>query len=183
MGLGDFFKRLSGGDPNKEGDALMFVFGRDQHFCRRKVEAGGSHFQDNSRLQAYYSSRGCIGEHIRKSNGRTRPLGPISIGYELITGLWSFPLLNWNPKMVVTGDAGKGKGEVDSESNMVLDNGFAEGFALASQKQDRAAWMKQLTTVLLLAVLGAALLFLMIGMQTGVIPNFLSSIPRFIRGG
>lgn len=175
MGLGGFFKRLTGGDPNKEGDALMFVFGRDQHFCRRRIEAGGSHFQDNTRLQAYYSSRGCIGEHSRKSNGRARPLGPISIGYELITGLWNFPMLNWQEKMAV--EAGK------SESDMVLDNGFAEGFAMAAQKQDRAAWMKQLTTVLLLAVLGASLLFLMIGMQTGVIPNFLSSIPGFIRGG
>lgn len=175
MGLGNFFKQLTGENPNKEGDALMFVFGRDQHFCRRKVEAGGSHFQDNTRLLAYYSSRGCIGEHIRKSNGRSRPLGPISIGYELITGLWSFPTLNWHEKMAV--EAGK------SESDMVLDNGFAEGFAMAAQKQDRAAWMKQLTTILLLAVLGASLLFLMIGVQTGVIPNFLSSIPKFIRGG
>lgn len=181
MGLGGFFKKLSGGDPDKGEDALMFVFGRDQHFCRRKVEAGGSHFQDNDRLLAYYSSRGCIGEHVRKSNGRARPLGPISIGYELITGLWNFPLLNWNPKMAVEGD--KGKSEANSESNMVLDNGFAEGFALAAQKQDRAAWMKQLTTVLLLAVTGALILFLMIGLQTGTIPNFLEAIPKFIRGG
>lgn len=171
MGLGGFFKRLSGGDSNKEGDASIFVFGRDQHFCRRRVEAGGSHFQDNTHLLAYYSSRGCIGEHIRKSNKRARPLGPISIAYEPITGLWNFPMLDWHEKMAV--EAGK------SESDMVLDTGSAEGFAMAAQKQDRQAWMKQLTTILLLAVLGATLMFLMIGMQTGVISNFLSAIPKF----
>lgn len=175
MGLGDFFKRLSGGNPTNNGDALMYVFGRDQHFCRRKVEAGGSHYQDNERLLAYYSSRGCIGEHVRKSNNRARPMGPITVGYELITGLWDFPMLTWHEKMAV--EQGK------TESDMVLDTGFAEGFAMAAQRQDKAAWMKQLTTVLLLTVLGASLLFLMIGMQTGAISNFLSAIPRFIGGG
>lgn len=169
-----FLKRLIGGNPNKEGDALMFVFGRDQHFCRRRVEAGGSHFQDNTRLLAFYSSPGCIGEQIRKVNGHSRALGPISIAYELITGLWTFPMLNWHEKMAV--EAGK------SESDMVLDNGFAEGFATAAQKQDRAAWMKQLTTVLFLAVLGVFLLSLLVGMQTGMIHNFLSAIPKFIHG-
>jgi len=174
MGLGGFFKKLSGGNPGKEGDAMMFAFGRDQHFCRRTVEAGGSHFQDNDRLLAYYSSRGCIGEHMRKANRRARSLGPVSIAYEPITALWNFPMLDWNAKMPV--EQGK------TESDMVLDTGFAEGFAMAAQKQDRAAWMKQLTTVLLLAVLGASLLFLMIGMQTGAISNFLAGIPAFIGG-
>ena len=102
-------------------------------------------------------------------------MGPISIAYEPITGLWHFPMLNWHEKMPV--DAGK------SESDMVLDTGFAEGFATAAQKQDRQAWMRQLTNVLLLAVLGATLMFLMIGMQTGAISNFLTAIPKFFRGG
>jgi hypothetical protein len=175
MGLGEFFKKLSGGNPAKEGDAFMYMFGRDQHFCRRKVEAGGSHFQDNVRLLAYYSSHGCIGEQVRKVHNRTRPLGPVSIGYELITGLWDFPMLNWHEKMAV--EAGK------SESDMVLDNGFAEGFAMAEQKESRQAWMQQLTTVLFLAVLGFFLIVLLIGMQTGVIGNFLAAIPKFIHGG
>ena len=174
MGFGGAFKKLTGGEPDKGGDALMFVFGRDQHFCRRLVEAGGSHFQDNTRLMAYYSSRGCIGEQIRKANGRRRPLGPISIAYEPITALWNFPMLNWPEKMAV--EAGK------SESDMVLDTGFAEGFAMAAQKQGRQAWMKQLTTVLLLAVLGATLIVLMVGMQTGAISNFFSAIPKFFHG-
>lgn len=174
MGLGNFFKKLAGGDPNKGDNAFMYVFGRDQHFCRRRVEAGGSHFQDNTRLLAYYSSPGCIGEQVRKANRHERPQGPVSIAYELITGLWHFPTLNWHERMAV--EAGK------SESDMVLDNGFAEGFATAAQKQERQAWMKQLTTVLLLAVLGAFLLFLLIGIQTGTISNFLSAIPKFLGG-
>lgn len=169
MGL---LSKITGGNPNKGGDALMFAFGRDQHFCRRYVEAGGSHFEDNGRLLAYYSSPGCIGEHARKANGQTRPLGPVSIGYELITGLWEFPMLNWHEKQ----EEKQGK----SESDMVLDLGFAEGLAEANQKQEKAAWMKQLTMIMLIAVAGFLLIILLIGIQTGVIGNFLSGITTLL---
>lgn len=170
-----FLSKLTGGNPKKQGDALMFVFGRDQHFCRTYVDARGSHFQNNERLLAYYSSPGCLGEHRRKVNGQVRPLGPVTIAYELITGLWNFPMLDWHEKVTVE----KGK----SESDIVLDNGFAEGFAEASQKQEKAAWMGKLTTILLLAVVGFLLIILLIGMQTGVISNFLAAIPKFLTGG
>lgn len=170
-----FLSKLTGGNPNKQGDALMYVFGRDQHFCRTYVEARGSHFQNNERLLAYYSSPGCLGEHCRKVNGHVRPLGPVTIAYELITGLWNFPMLNWHEKITVE----KGK----SESDMVLDNGFAEGFAEAAQKQDKADWMKQLTTIMMLAVAGFLLIILLIGIQTGVIGNFLAGISKFLPGG
>jgi len=172
MGL---FSKLTGGNPNKQGDALMYVFGRDQHFCRTYVDARGSHFQNDERLLAYYSSPGCLGEHRQKVNGRVRPLRPVTIAYELITGLWTFPMLDWHEKITVE------KGH--SESDMVLDNGFAEGFAEAAQKQEKAAWMGKLTTILLLAVVGFLLIVLLIGMQTGVISNFLAAIPKFLTGG
>jgi mannose/fructose/N-acetylgalactosamine-specific phosphotransferase system component IIC len=54
---------------------------------------------------------------------------------------------------------------------------------MAEQKESRQAWMQQLTTVLFLAVLGFFLIVLLIGMQTGVIGNFLAAIPKFIHGG
>lgn len=84
-------------------------------------------------------------------------------------------MLDWHEKVTME----KGK----SESDMVLDNGFAEGFAEAEQKQEKAAWMGKLTTILLLAVVGFLLIILLIGMQTGVISNFLAGIPKFITGG
>ena len=163
---------LTGSSPSKQGDALFFSFGRDQHFCRKYLEGSGSHYQDDERLLAHYSAPGCIAEHTRKSNGQTSPLKPVGIAYELITGLWNFPNRGWQPKMEIK--AGK------SESDMVLDLGFAEGFAEAGQKQDKAAWMKQLTTILLLVSLGVLLIILLVGIQTGVIGNFLSGLPTLL---
>ena len=163
---------ITGGNPGKGGDAKGYMFGRDQHFRRAYVEAEGSHLQDNERLLAYYTAPGCIGEETQKVSGQARPLGPIFVGYELITGLWNFSTGGWQPKM----ETKQGK----SESDMVLDLGFAEGFAEASQKQDKVAWMKQLTTILLLVALGFLLIILLIGIQTGVIGNFLSDLPKFL---
>lgn len=167
MGL----KSWISGSSGKQGDALFFSFGRDQHFCRKYLEGSGSHYQDDDRLLAHYSAPGCIGEHTQKANGQTRPLKPVGIAYELITGLWNFPTRAWAPKMETK--AGK------SESDMVLDLGFAEGFADASQKQEKAAWMHQLTTVLLLVCLGVLLIITLIGIQTGVIGNFFAGIGNF----
>ena len=161
---------ITGSSPSKQGDALFFSFGRDQHFCRKYLEGSGSHYQDDERLLAHYSAPGCIGEHSQKMNGQTKPLKPVGIAYELITGLWNFPTRGWAPKLETK--AGK------SESDMVLDLGFAEGFADASQKQEKAAWMQQLTTVLLLVCLVVLLIITLIGIQSGVIGNFLSGITK-----
>lgn len=161
---------ITGSSSSKQGDALFFSFGRDQHFCRKMLEGSGSHYQDDERLLAHYSAPGCIGEHSQKMNGQTKPLRPVGIAYELITGLWNFPSRGWQPKMEMK--AGK------SESHMVLDLGFAEGFSDASQKENKAAWMKQLTTILLLVSVGALLIILLIGIQTGVIGNLFAQLPK-----
>lgn len=162
---------ITGSNPNKQGDAFFFSFGRDQHYCRKYLGSGGSHYQDDERLLAHYSAPGCIGQHTRKANGKTTPQKPVGIAYELITGLWNFPKRNWEPKITTK--------DKKSEADMVLDLGFAEGFADASQKQDRAAWMKQLTTILLLVCMGVLLIILLVGIQTGVIGNLFSGLTNF----
>lgn len=182
MGLGGLFKRLAGGDTNKGGNAFCFVFGPDKRHFQRMLESQGSHIQDNTNRLAYFSSPEGIGTLRRKSNGMTRTLGPVSMAYELITELYSFPLLNWAPDRQKQDQGTDGHHEL-YEKDEILDNGFAEGFALAHQQQSDEEMRKKLVQILLLAVLGAVIMFLLIAISTGLLSNFLSAIPKFFGGG
>jgi len=182
MGFGGFLNRLSGKD-NKGGDAFLFLFGTDKHFCRRHMESQGSHLQDNTNRLAYFSSPDANGVLSRQINGVERTLGPVSVAYEPITELYRFPYLNWAPdRNKPDGQGGNGHHDI-YESDEILDNGFAEGFNLAAQKQDNAEIRNRLTTILLLAVLGAVAMFLLVATSTGLLSDFLSGIPKFFGGG
>lgn len=177
MGLGGFFKKLSGADTNKGGNAFCFVFGPDKRFFRRTMESQGSHLQDNINRLAYFSSPDANGVLSRQSNGMIRTLGPVSVAYEPITELYSFPLLNWAPDRQ---KRDKENGHHDMyEEDEILDNSWAEGFALAAQRQDNQELRGKLTQILLLAVLGAVAMFLLVAASTGLLGDFLSGIPKF----
>lgn len=177
MGLGGFFKKLAGSDTNKGGNALLFVFGADKRFSRRVMEATGSHLQDNTNRLAYFSSPDANGVLSRQSNGIVRTFGPVSVAYEPITELYSFPLLSWLPDRQRRDK--KNDHHAMYEEDEILDNSWAEGFAQAHQKQENTEIRNRLMLILLLAVLGAVAMFLLVGMQSGLISNFLSAIPKF----
>lgn len=181
MGLGGLFKRLSGTDANKGGNAFCFVFGADKRFFRRTLESQGSHIQDNTNRLAYFSSPESIGTLRRQANGMTRTLGPVSVAYELITELFSFPFLNWAPDRQKQ-DKENGHHAIFEEDE-ILDNSWAEGFALAHQRQDNQETRNKLMQILLLAVLGTTVMFLLVAASTGVLGDFLSGIPKLFGGG
>ena len=183
MGLGGFFNKLAGGDTNKGGNAFGFVFGADKHFYRRNMESQGSHIQDNKNRLAYFSSPDSNGVLSQVINGVEHTLDPVIVAYEPITELYRFPFLDW------AADRKKQKQEGDDghkdpyESDEILDNSWAEGFSLATQRQDNAELRNRLLQILLLAVLGAVAMFLLVGMSTGLLSDFLSAIPKFAGGG
>jgi hypothetical protein len=174
MGLGGFFKKLAGDNTNKGATALCFVFGADKRFFRRMMETQGSHLQDNVNRLAYFASPEGIGTLRRQTNGMARMLGPVSMAYEPITELYNFPLLAWTPD--------RHKQDGNNHEDEILDNSWAEGFALAAQKQDKQEWMSKLSTILLLAVLGAVAMFLLVASSTGLLSDFFSGIPKFFGG-
>lgn len=180
MGLGGFIKRLAGGDTNKGSDTFCFVFGPDRRFFRRMMELQGSHIRDNTHRLAYFSLPEGIGVLSRLSNGITRTLGPVSVAYEPTTELYSFPLLNWTPDSHKQQDRNNHHGPYEEDE--ILDNSWAEGFALAAQKQVNQELRNRLLQILLLAVLGAVAMFLLVASQTGLLSDFLSAIPKFIGG-
>jgi len=178
MGL---LSKLSGGG-NKDGDASVFVFGTDKRFCRRKMESQGAHLQDNVTRQAYFSATDAIGTLTKQSNGVTRTMGPISVAYEPVTELYAFPYLDWLPdrnKKTILG--GNGHSSIWEEDE-ILDNGWAEGFALAHQKQGDEEARNKLMQILLLAVLGATVMFLLVAASTGILGDFASNIGKFFGG-
>lgn len=176
MGLRGFLARLSGADTNKGANAFCFVFGPDKRFFRRMMETAGSHLQDNTNRLAYFSSSDGIATLRKKANGVTRTMGPVSVAYEPITELYSFPFLNW--------PADRNKQHKDDSHNMyeqdeILDNSWAEGFALAHQRQGNEEMRNKLMQILLLAVLGAVAMFLLVASSTGLLSDFFSGIPKF----
>ena len=167
----------------KGGNAFCFVFGADKHFYRRNLESQGSHLQDNTTRLAYFSSPNANGVLSRQYNGVTRALGPVSVAYEPITELYSFPLLDWAP------DRNKQDGQGDNghqniyEEDEILNNSWAEGFSLAAQQQENTEVRNRLMFILLLAVLGAVAMFLLVATSSGLLSNFLLGIPKFFGGG
>ena len=182
MGLGQFIKKVSGGG-NKGGNAFCFVFGADKRFYRRNMESQGSHLQDNTNRLAYFSSPDANGVLSRQSNGVTRMLGPVSVAYESITELFSFPFLDWAPDRNKRAEQGDNGHHNIYEEDEILNNGFSEGFNLAAQRQDNAEVRNRLMMILLLAVLGAVAMFLLVAASTGLLSDFLSGIPKFFGGG
>lgn len=176
MGLGGLLKKLSGAEP-KGGDAFCFVFGSDKRFVRRNMELQGSHIQDNTNRLAYFSSSDGIGTLTRRVNGTSRTLGPVSLAYELITELYSFSGLWWINDRVQKKDSDNGRHD-NYEPDEVLDNGWAEGFALAHQRQNDDEVRNRLAHILLLTVLGAFFMLLVVGASTGLISNLFSGIGK-----
>ena len=182
MGLGGFLNKLSG-KGNKGGNAFCFVFGADKRFYRRSMESQGSHIQDNTNRLAYFSSPDTNGVLSRQINGVERTLGPVSVAYESITELYSFPFLDWAPDRNKQ-DEQSGNGHRDAyEQDEILDNSWAEGFSLAAQKQENTELRDRLLQILLLAVLGTVAMFLLVAASTGLLSDFLSGIPKFFGGG
>lgn len=183
MGLGSLLNRLSGKNTNKGGNAFLFVFGADKRFYRRNMESQGSHLQDNTNRLAYFSSPDANGVLSRQTRGIERTLGPVSIAYEPITELFSFPLLDWAPdRNKSDGQDGNGHHDIYEEDE-ILNNSWAEGFSLAAQKQENAEIRNRLMLILLLAVLGAVAMFLLVATSTGLLSDFFSAIPAFFGGG
>ena len=181
MGLKGFLTRISGGD-NKGGNAFCFVFGPDRRFFRRNFEAQGSHFQDNNNRLAYFSSPDGVGTFRKKNDSGTKALGPVSIASELTTELYSFRNLNWIPDRLRRKDDTNGH-HAAFEQDEVLDNGWAEGFALAHQMQGDEETRNKLMQILLLAVLAAGALFMMVAASTGLLSNLFSGIGKAFGGG
>jgi hypothetical protein len=176
MGL---LSKLSGKNSNKSGNAFCFVFGADKHFCRRNMESQGSHIQDNINRLAYFSSPDSNGVLSKQMNGITRTLGPVSIAYEPITELYSFPFLDWAPDRNKQDGQGSNGHKVIYEQDEILDNAFSEGFGLAAQKQEDQEVRNRLMLILLLAILGAVTMFLLVAASTGLLGNFISGIHKF----
>ena len=178
MGLGSFIKKASGGG-DKGGNAFCFVFGADKRFYRRNMESQGSHLQDNANRLAYFSSPDANGVLSRQMNGMTRTLGPVSVAYEPITELYSFPFLDWAPDRAEQAKQGDNGHHDIYEEDEILNNSWAEGFSLAAQKQEGTEVRNRLMTILLLAVLGAVAMFLLVAASTGLLNDLLSGIPKF----
>lgn len=175
MGLRSAIRGLAGGKGNDAGDALLVVFGEDKRFSRRKMASTGVHFQDNRNRLAYGSFPGGIGILSHKNNGRERMMGPVSIAFEPTTKLYNYPMLAWIEEE-------KPKEGQQTKRDVILDAGFAEGCARAVQNEDRQEWMSRLTTILLLAVLGAVLMAFLFGVQTGLLSDLFSGLTGFLGG-
>ena len=65
----------------------------------------------------------------------------------------------------------------------MLDNGWAEGFALAHQMQGDEETRNKLMQILLLAVLAAGALFMMVAASTGLLSDLFSGIGKAFGGG
>lgn len=167
MGLKGFFNKLSGNDDGKGISALCFVFGEDKRFARRNMESTGIFFQDNANRLSYDSFPSAIGVLTRTANSNSRTLGPISLAYEPTSQMFSFPTLAWS--------------EEKHKEDVILDTAFAEGCSRAVQREDAQDWMNRLTTILLVAVMGAVLLLLLIAAQSGILQGVFARIPELFR--
>lgn len=168
MGLGTFFNRLAGRDTSKGPSSLCFVFGEDKRYSRRTVESTGLYFQDNGNRLAYKSAPSAIGVLMRTANGNARTLGPVSIAYEPSSHMYNFPTLAW--------------AQEKHDEEVILDTAFAEGCSRAVQREEGQEWMNRLTTILLLAVMGAVLLVLLFAAQSGMLQGIFQKLPQLIPG-
>jgi len=182
MGFGGFLKRISGGG-SKGGNAFCYVFGADKRFYSRNLESQGSHLQDNASRLAYFSSPHANGVLSRQYNGITRTLGPVSVAYEPITELFSFPDLAWLlDRNKIAKEAQGGNGRYDTyEEDEILNNSWAEGFSLAAQKQEDVEVRNKLMMILLLAVLGATAMFLLVAASTGLLKDLMAGFSGFFK--
>lgn len=179
MGLGQFLNALSGKDTSKGGNAFCFVFGSDKRFVRRTMTLQGTHIQDDNNRMAYFCSPDSNGVLSRVVNGVERILGPVNVAYEPIPWLYRFPYLDWAKEGTMQHrQGGDGQHEV-YEPDEILDNGFAEGFNLAAQKQENTEVRNRLMMILLLAVLLAGALFLIVASSTGLLSGFAEGFSKF----
>lgn len=182
MGLGNFLKKLSGGDA-KTGNAFTFVLGADKHFRRRNLESQGSHIQDNEYRLAHFSSPDANGVLSKVVNGQTRIMGPVCVAYEPITELFWFSNLDWGKDRAAVEAQEGGNGQNPTyEHDEILDNSWAEGFSLADQRDNNQETRNRLMQILLLAVLLAGGLFLLVAAATGLLGDFIANAGKFFGG-
>ncbi len=179
MGL---LSKLSG-KGQKGGNAFVFVFGSDKRFVRRTMGLQGTHIQDNNTRMAYFCSPNSNGVLSKNTNGVERTMGPVSIAYEPVPELYSFPLLGWTEDRTKKMRAGGNGDGATFEEDEILNNSWAEGFSLAAQKQEDVAVRDRLMQILLLAVLGTVAMFLLVASSTGLLSDFIEGAKGFIGGG
>lgn len=185
MGVKGWLNKISGGD-NKSGNAFFVVFGADRRFFRRYLESQGSHCQDNNNRLAYFSSSDAVGTLRKTVNGATKALHPVSLAFELATELYSFSGGHWIPDRLggqKQGGTGTNGHHELFERDPVLDNGLAEGFALAHQKRTDEQTRQKLMQILLVAVLAAGTLTFLVAASTGQLGNLFSGFGKVFGGG
>ena len=165
MGL----KNLLNKEGTKLAKLLCLVIGEDKCCVLPKLETTGVYSLDNKNRLAFNSLPFAIGIARLHQNGRVRNLGPLSIYYEPTSRPFSFAELEWT--------------EVEHKEDVILDTAFAEGCSRAIQKEDRQNYFNRLTTILLIATLGAVALAFLAALQSGVLSDMLSGLPKFFGGG
>jgi hypothetical protein len=142
----------------------------------------GTHLQDNENRMAYFCSPNSNGVLSKDTNGMERTMGPVSIAFEPVPELYSFPSLAWaEDRTKRTRQGGNGDGPIFEEDE-ILNNSWAEGFSLAAQKQEDVAVRDRLMQILLLAVLGTVAMFLLVASSTGLLKDLISGAGKFFGG-
>lgn len=165
MGLG----KLIGKDTNKLTKALCLILGEDKRLSLRHLVTTGVYYLDDTNRLAFDSFPVAIGSAVQPRNGTMRMLGPVSLLYEPTSRPFSFTDLAWT--------------EEEHKEEVILDTAFAEGCSRAIQKEDRREWFNKLTTILLIVSLGAVALAFLAALQTGILSDVLSGVPKFFGGG
>jgi len=165
MGLG----KLIGKNENKTTKALCLIIGEDKRFTLRQLETTGVYYLDYNNRLAFDSFPMAIGSAIQPRNGNIRMLGPVSLLYEPTSRPYSFTDLAWT--------------EEEHKEDVILDTAFAEGCSRAIQKEGNQQYFNKLTTILLIVALGAVALAFLAALQTGILSDMLSGIPKFFGGG
>lgn len=164
MGLG----KLIGRNTDKPTKALCLILGEDKRFYLRHLVTTGVYYLDYNNRLAFDSFPVAIGSAVQPRNGNIRMLGPVSLLYEPTSRPFSFTDLAWT--------------EEEHKEDVILDTAFAEGCSKAIQKEDRRDYFNKLTTILLIATLGAVALAFMAALQTGILSDMLAGIPKFFGG-
>ena len=165
MGLG----KLIGRTEVKTTKALCLIIGEDKRISRRQLETTGVYYLDYNNRLAFDSFPVAIGSAIHPRNGNIRMLGPVSLLYEPSSRPYNFTTLGWTTE--------------EHKEDVILDTAFAEGCSKAIQKEDGRSQFNKLTTILLIATLGAVALAFLAALQTGILSDMLSGIPKFFGGG
>jgi len=162
------FKQLIGKDGNKTSKSTCLVVGEDKRFSLRQLETTGIYYLDYNNRLAFDSFPMAIGSAVQPRNGNLRMLGPVSLIYEPTSRPFSFTDLAWT--------------EQEHKEDVILDTSFAEGCSRAIQREDRRDYFNKLTTILLIATLGVVALAFLAALQTGILSDILSGIPKFFGG-